>query len=368
MPKGVPASGFRKTRKFLERHGEVQPDANTVGGEIHETHPGANLIAKFGPYAPFMPRGFRVAGGSSGKTTPTIVGTGVVPFMARPDPVVEPVSTETDDEILARIIDHFETMEHMCQATFDGQNRAMIISGPPGLGKSYTVNKIGDKIKADHKDERVITFISGNVLPTGLYRTLYENRFKKNIVVFDDSDSIFSNELSLNILKKATDMTRTRKIDWLAETKMRTEIETTVTNEETGEEEKEMIESRIPRSFEFEGAVIFITNYDFDYLITMKNRLTVHLEAMISRSLYLDLGMKTNRDYLVWIREIVGRGMITDMGMGKLQEKMIMDFIEMNYDILRELSLRMVVKLVQIYKIHPERFEANARMTCCKKK
>jgi hypothetical protein len=60
-----------------------------------------------------------------------------------------------------------------------------------GLGKSFTVEAVkehGDKINAVH--------IKGYVRPTGLYKTLYENRFKNSVIVFDDTDSIFSDDVS----------------------------------------------------------------------------------------------------------------------------------------------------------------------------
>jgi len=85
---------------------------------------------------------------------------------------------------------------------------------------------------------------------------------------------------------------------------------------------------------------------------------------MISRSLYLDLGMKSQRDYLVRIQQVVGTGMLSDAGMSEDESDMIMKFIDKNCDKLRELSLRMVVKLAQIYRINPAKFQSNAAMTC----
>jgi hypothetical protein len=82
-------------------------------------------------------------------------------------------------------------------------------------------------------------------------------------------------------LKAATDSTKGRKLQWLAETKML---------DEEGD--------RMPRFFDFEGSVIFITNYDFDEFIDRGHKLSPHFEALISRSHYLDLAMKTKQDYV----------------------------------------------------------------------
>jgi hypothetical protein len=262
-------------------------------------------------------------------------------------PVAQLVMTkETDAEIEQKLNERFTALEKMSNATINGKNRAMIVSGPAGVGKSYSIMKTAESLKNSGKQ---IEIVRGFVRPTGLYKILYENRHKHCVVIFDDADSVFLDDISLNILKTACDMTRTRTLSWLAETNMTDEAD-----------------ERIPRQFEFEGAVIFITNYDFDYLIEKGNKLSPHLNAMVSRSLYLDLAMKSQRDYVIRIKQVVGTGMLRDAGMSASEEKMILDFIDKNADRLRELSLRMVVKLANIYRIDPKTFDATARMTCFK--
>ena len=288
MPRGVPAAGFRKTK-------------NQKNGPVVTTHlPVAQLV----------------------------------------------MTKETDAEIEQKLNERFTALEKMSNATINGKNRAMIVSGPAGVGKSYSIMKTAESLKNSGKQ---IEIVRGFVRPTGLYKILYENRHKHCVVIFDDADSVFMDDISLNILKTACDMTRTRTLSWLAETNMVDESE-----------------ERIPRQFEFEGAIIFITNYDFDNLIEKGNKLSPHFQAMISRSLYLDLAMKSQRDYVIRIKQVVKTGMLRDTGMTAAEEKMILDFIDKNADRLRELSLRMVVKLANIYRIEPKMFDATARMTCFK--
>jgi len=261
-----------------------------------------------------------------------------------PVPAVE-VKYETDEEIAEKLKDRFAAMSLMAEATALGKNRSLIISGPAGLGKSVGVMKVLEGLEFQKINS---TVIRGYVRPTGLYKTLYEFRHPNCVIVFDDADSVLMDEDALNLLKTACDMTKTRRLSWLTETRM---------EDEDGE--------RMPRNFVFEGSIIFITNYDFDAMIQNGTKLAPHFEAMISRSHYLDLAMKTKRDYLVRIKQVVFElGMLRNEGFKKNQESEIIEFIEKYQDSLRELSLRMVVKLAGLMRMNPETWQKLAKVTC----
>lgn len=255
-----------------------------------------------------------------------------------------PVSTETVEETEKKLTERFDALEKMSEATLRGTIRALIVSGPGGLGKSFTVEEKVKTLTANRRYRAEI--ISGFVRPTGMYKVLYDNRNSGSTVVFDDADSIFSDENSLNLLKKACDTTDRRILSWLAETNM-----------EDSEGEK------LPRTFEFNGNVIFITNMDFDTLIARGHKLAPHLEAMVSRSHYLDLAMKTRQDYMVRIKSI-SRKMLRNAGFNDAQHDEIIDYIDKNQDRMRELSLRMVLKIGDIMKMEPQKWRIYARATC----
>jgi len=257
---------------------------------------------------------------------------------------IEPETKETDEQIRAKLSDRFTSMEKMARATIAGSNKSLIISGPAGLGKSYGVMKAA--VDFERRGSQ-ITVIKGFVRPTGLYKVLYENRHSHCVVIFDDADSIFTDDVSMNLLKGACDMTRTRKLHWLAETRM---------EDEEGD--------RLPNSFEFEGSIVFITNTDFDYCIAKGNKLSPHFEAMISRSLYLDLAMHSRRDYLIRIQMVIEEGMLKELGLSSFDAKELMIFIENNVDNLRELSLRIVLKLANLMKIDRADWQKLAKQTC----
>ena len=286
-----------------------------------------------------MPRGVPKAGFRMTKNRT------VAHFVAPVAPIPAAVSSETEEQILARLETRFSAMDLMTEATCFGFNRSLIVSGPAGLGKSYGVMKT---LEEAERRGYVPIVIKGYIRPTGLYKLLYENRFKKCIVVFDDADSIFGDDVCLNLLKAACDMTETRRLHWLTETKM---------EDEDGE--------RLPRSFEFEGSIIFITNYDFDDLIAKGNKLAPHFEALISRSHYLDLAMKTKKDYVVRIKQVVfGKGMLSREGFTDSEAREIVSFVEQNTEKLRELSLRMVVKLAGLFRMNRASWKELATVTC----
>ena len=260
--------------------------------------------------------------------------------------VRKPVKIESVSEIESKLADRFEALEIMAEATGKGINRSLIVSGPAGLGKSFTVEqKMAELEGKGHH----VTYIKGYVRPLALYKLLYEARFTNSVLVFDDSDSIFHDDVSMNLLKGACDSTDRRVLHWLSRS---LERET----DEDGES--------VPEKFEFEGSIIFITNYDFDNLIESGNKLAPHFEALVSRSHYLDLAMKTKMDYLVRIKQVVRGGMLKSRGMNEIDTVLIMQFIENNVEVLRELSLRMVVKIAGLYKMNKSNWQKLAKQTC----
>ena len=255
----------------------------------------------------------------------------------------EPEVQETEDQIRNKLEERFAAMTMMVESAIKGDVRAIIFSGPAGVGKSHEVHAALERLKPYH------TIIHGFVRPTGLYKTLYEYRQPGSVVVLDDADSIFGDDISLNILKVACDTTRKREISWLSEIRM---------EDEGGD--------KLPRSYEFEGTIIFITNQDFDYLIEKGSKLAPHLSALVSRSMYLDMKMHSKRDYIVRIKQVLEKGMLREYGLSAVDEKEIMDFITSHMDTIRELSLRMVVKIANLKKSRPTKWHSLAKVFCVK--
>lgn len=253
---------------------------------------------------------------------------------------------ETDAEIAARLTERFEILDYLTRAALTGDARSVIISGPAGLGKSYSVEAAlsdWDPDGANHE------FVKGYVRTTGLLRLLYQYREAGQVIVFDDADTVFFDDNSLNLLKAACDSTDRRVISYRAESNMR--------DDDSGD--------LVPRSFEYNGTIIFITNLDFDQLIDKGHKLAPHLEALISRSHYIDLAMKTKRDYMIRIKQVIGQGLLSNIGLSDKQTADVIAFIDDNKNNLRELSLRIALKIGKL-RMMGDRWAQIAKVTCCK--
>lgn len=259
----------------------------------------------------------------------------------------EPIVVETDEEIEQKLNDRFEVLADMTEAATVGAIRSMIVSGPGGLGKSYTVEKT---LSAWDPTGTSYTTVRGYIRPTGLFKLLYQNRAPGQVLVFDDADSVFLDDVSINLLKAVCDSTDDRIVSYMTEG--------VLIDEDTAE--------RLPKSFKFEGTIIFITNVDMDAMVDAGSKMAPHFEALITRSHYIDLAMKTRRDYIIRIKQVVGSGMLRGRGLDAEAEADVMGFIDENQDCLRELSLRMALKLADIRKRNSKTWKKTARVTCCK--
>ena len=265
------------------------------------------------------------------------------------DPVEKDLSKETDEQIMERLGQRFEILEDMTRAVKKGDVRAMIVSGPPGVGKSFGVEKVLSKhdVFADVADDKKLKkyeIVKGAMSAIGLYSKLYEFSDKKSILVFDDCDSVLLDDLSLNILKAALDSSKKRTIHWNTDSRL-------------------LRSEGVPNSFEFKGGAIFITNIKFDNVRSKKLR--DHLEALESRCHYLDLTIDTEREKLLRIRQVVrDAGMLDDYELSDTAKAEVVDFIADNAKRMRELSLRMVLKVADIRRSMPNNWRAVVEVTC----
>jgi hypothetical protein len=163
------------------------------------------------------------------------------------------------------------------------------------------------------------------------------------VLVFDDCDSILEDEESLNVLKAALDSGKSRRVYWGSDSKM-------------------LQREGVPNSFDFKGTVIFITNQKLDSQRNSKR--TAHLSALQSRCHFLDLKMNSVRECLIWIRHVITSGkMLEQYGLNEKKANEVVDFMYENQDRLRELSLRMAIKIADLAKIS-SRWQMLARETC----
>ena len=255
---------------------------------------------------------------------------------------------ETDEEVMARIGERFEIMDNMTQAVVEGIVRSMIVVGPPGVGKSYGIVKkleeanLFNMIAGDNRYE----VVKGATTALGLYAKLYEYSREGDVLVFDDCDSILMDELSLNILKAALDTNKKRVLHWNSDSKL-------------------LQRDGIPNKFEFKGACIFITNIKFDNVRSKKLR--DHLEALESRSHYIDLTMDSMRDKYLRIKQIAATGeLFKEFRFMAGEDQEVLEFMFANQTRWREMSMRCAVKLAALRKTMPDNWQRTAQVTLMK--
>jgi len=255
---------------------------------------------------------------------------------------------ETDEQIIERMRERFEILDDMTQASIDGVVRGMVVTGPPGVGKSFGVeavlekNSLFDKLAGNRLRFEVIKGASSAI---GLYKVLYNNADKNNVLVLDDCDTVLYDETSLNLLKAALDSSKKRKLSWNTDSAL-------------------LRREGIPDTFEFKGSVIFITNLKFD---KVRGKIKDHLDAIMSRCHYLDLTMDTTREKVLRCKQIVQDGMLNEYQFSKEEEAELMDFLIDNKDKMREISLRMVTKLADLKKSMASKWKRTAEVTCMRR-
>jgi hypothetical protein len=266
--------------------------------------------------------------------------------------VTPKLETETDEQAMDRIATRFKILDDMSKACINGDIRAMIVSGPPGVGKSFGVETQLEKSSTfDRIASKRIRFeiVKGAMTPIGLYCTLYKYSDPKNVLVFDDCDSVFQDDLALNILKAALDSGKRRRICWNSDSSM-------------------LRREGVPEAFEFKGSAIFITNLKFENLKSKK--LQDHLEALQSRCHFLDLTIDTERDKILRIKQVhrdTEGGLFKDYDFEFDEGDQVLAFMEQNKSKLRELSLRMCLKIADLVKVSATNWRSLAENTVMKR-
>ena len=256
---------------------------------------------------------------------------------------------ESDEQIIERMRERFQILDDMTQASIDGVVRGMVVTGPPGVGKSFGVEQVLEKnslfdVLANNKLRFEV--IKGASSAIGLYKVLYNNADKNSVLVLDDCDTVLYDETSLNLLKAALDSCKKRKLCWNTDSAL-------------------LRREGIPDSFEFNGSVIFITNLKFD---NVRGKIKDHLAAIMSRCHYLDLTMDTTREKVLRCKQIVADGMLNEYDFTKAEEEDVMDFMIGNKEKMREISLRMVTKLADLKKsFGEEKWKRTAEVTCMRR-
>jgi len=338
------SNAFVRIKSGTYRNTDVSGKSFQLVEQYKRTPNGGFVTVKNGGAFPGLPDQIRIK----------VAGVAAYEFVTGSDTAqavvaAQDATLETDEQVMARIRERFEILTEMTQAATTGDIRAMIVSGPPGVGKSYGVELeiekatlfdqiAGRKLRAE--------VVKGSATPIGLYQALYKYSDENCVLVFDDCDSILLDDVCLNLLKGALDSGKKRKISWLSESSA-------------------LRREGIPDQFEFKGSVIFITNLKFDQMKSQKLR--DHLDALQSRCHYLDLTLDTMRDKVLRIKQIANDGALFEgYDFEQVVQDEIIEFMSVNKMKLREMSLRMALKIADLRKSFPLKWKLMAATTCMK--
>lgn len=255
---------------------------------------------------------------------------------------LQPVITETVEEMKARIGKRFNVMNLMTTGIIGGSIRSLIISGAAGIGKTYSLDKALEN--ASNQGKINYNIVNGKISGIGLYTRLWESKEENDVLVLDDVD-VFSDMDILNLLKGALDTGEKRKVCWSTASSF-------------------LEEKGIDNEFEFKGTVVFITNVDIDRELAKGSKMAPHLQALVSRSVYLDLGVHTNAEIMVRVEDVItNTTMMKKAGLSTAETIDVLDWMKTNVDRLRNVSLRTALYLASFVKTDPANWKEIAEVT-----
>ena len=207
------------------------------------------------------------------------------------------------------VADRFRFIEKFTKMVATGIAPSFLLTGGPGIGKTYSIVKVMNDLEMVQGDDYVV--IKGHSSPLGLYRALYENQDK--IVIFDDTDSVFKCQTSTNILKAALDSYNTRIINWNSLAAERNDMEC---------------------EFEFTGSIIFISNIDSSRLDS----------AVVNRCITANLSL-INEEIMVRIEDIMP-DLVPQIDIEKKRE--VISFMKEKANHFQGLSIRTFIQACKI--------------------
>tara|TARA_Y100000310_G_scaffold168416_1_gene168483 strand:- start:251 stop:1099 length:849 start_codon:yes stop_codon:yes gene_type:complete len=179
------------------------------------------------------------------------------------------------ERILTKIKAQYTELEHIIDAAFAGEHRAVFVNGPPGFGKSYMVTQAANKARANPKRNGNKIFqmkvAHGNMSPLALYKTLFDLKEKGDVLLLDDCDSVYKDQIGCNLLKAAMDDQsggKIRRLSW----------------DSTG---TRLAHLQLPPSFETDGIIIIVSNVGFSKSTL---RLQQNADAIQSRTRNIVIG------------------------------------------------------------------------------
>lgn len=253
--------------------------------------------------------------------------------------------TDRKELLRAKIKNNFQMMNVALETILDSDSfcNSMVVSGSGGVGKSFNIIK---RLKEEHEKANIeFIYVNSNCTKVGLYTKLYEARHSHCVLLLDDVD-VWKDEDQINILKAA--------------------LETRPCGEErliSYESSSSYLSKHdIPKQFDFQGKVIFITNKNLAKIAESNNSLSDHMQAFMTRPLFVDLEIHTLEAVMIHIDTVMrSTNILKSYGVAQEGSNMILDFMISNQDRLREPSLRTAVLISAVFNKYPYDWESHSK-------
>jgi len=221
----------------------------------------------------------------------------------------------------------YSSTETYIEKLSKGKLRSLIVNGPPGVGKTHSVEEYLQKYACGN-----YSIITGQMTPLSLYGHLYKNKTAGRVLVLDDIDSVFNKLEGVNILKAAMDTKLVRNISWESST--------------------HLLGARgALRTFSFYGGVILISNVGFD---TTDKKIGGRLDALKDRSFSITISDRTNESLFKQVCFMVmKRDLLKDFNFSDFQKKELLEYMEENLASMYTVSLRVALKLAMLIQDDP---------------
>lgn len=220
-------------------------------------------------------------------------------------------------------------MKKMTMGMIEGSVNTFLVSGTPGVGKSFNLEQLLEK----YEEEGIINYkrISGRITPFAFYEALHESASRKDLLFFDDCDSILWDDQSLNILKAAAELKKARTISWMSS------------------------RNSIDNQFVYEGKILIATNIrmrDNPHFDAVMDRFHVYeLDVSLEEKLVKIIDISKNFDD---IKEICSDELISQL----------VEFIMSRRDRINaeKFTLRTFIKLVELSTLLPDDWHSYAEV------
>lgn len=260
------------------------------------------------------------------------------------------VSTPDATEVYAgfSIDERFAHTEQLVYMVINGTAKSCLITGEGGVGKTYlvvkcletagkvNVNKCAptieelEEVKVSVEDDEIVieqkvakamnrptgdfVVVKGYASAAALYRILWENR--NRIIIFDDCDSVFKHTDALMLLKSALDSYEERWVAWNVERQRETDL---------------------PDSFQFKGAIIFISNLPLEKID----------EAVRTRCFKVDISM-TKQQRIARIRSQLPNVMIENPKVTPQVREEALALMEKHLKVIKDVNFRSLMNVISV--------------------